>query len=593
MWLRGEQQRLVTRLTWVEQQLAAGQTDLPVGAASPAFPPPAPRHPAAPAHAPVTAQGLLLGGGALLLVIAAIVFTAVAWNKIGPAGQVVTMLGVIAVLSGVSHLMRRRYRSTAEALATAGAAVTAVALLAAPGLGLGTDWMRTRDAAWATLALMLTAGFAVVMARLGGLVAWRIAAAAALGGSAIAATFAVTPDEADPQPLAVALLAAVAAAVLIWSGRTPSPPREAVYLGAALAAISVLFAFGDLDRDLTWVLTWAVIAVAAGIVALAPVPAGLPRPLAPVWPWPVALVAGHAVGQVVVRLLVPSGISMAGALLLLGALGGLAFGAATLLLRGRRPWSVITVSAAITLWLLAFPAADAVRFRGHEAITPEQALPPGPSPAASAGFFALIALTAFVVAVLVPGRTAGAPAPVTSVLLPWAGAVAGIIALWILWADRGVDLLESWTLPAAGLLLVAGLLSVRAGRAHHAGADLIRTAPSVWLAGPALAMAILPSAAATWPDVIDRHHLLRTMVVLVVAALIAVAGGLGKVLAPLLAGLAGLLIVALGQVWQLADMVPRWVTLTLAALILLAAGFSLEELTRRGRQVRRAVHEFR
>ena len=123
--------------------------------------------------------------------------------------------------------------------------------------------------------------------------------------------------------------------------------------------------------------------------------------------------------------------------------------------------------------------------------------------------------------------------------------------------------------------------------------ELVRTTPSLWLVGPALAMALLPSAVATWPDVIDRHHLLRTLVVLVVAAVIAVAGGLGKVLAPLFVGLAGLLLVALGQVWQLADMVPRWVTLTLVALVLLAAGFSLEELTRRGRQVRRAVHEFR
>ncbi len=587
MWLRGEQQRLVNRLTWVEQQIAAGQTSVPPGTAAPGTAP-APSGAPLPTRAPVTAQGLLLGGGALLLVVAAIVFTAVAWNKIGPAGQVVTMLGVIGLLSGVSHLMRRRYRSTAEALAVAAAAVAAVALLAAPGLGLGAEWMRTRDAAWATVALLVVAAFSVVMARLGGLTAWRIAAVVAMGASAVAATFAIDEPDGGPQPLAVAVLAAVSAGVLLASSRRPDLPREAVYLGGGLAVISVLFGVGDLERGLSWALTWAVIGGAATLVARTPAPSGLPRPLKAIWVWPAAMAAGIAVGQVAARLAAHSNLTPDVALVLLGVLGCAIFGTGQLVVRRCRPWSIVAGSGAITCWLLALPAAESLRWSSRNAANPGNAEPVS-SLHAGAGslFFALIAITLVLVALLVP-----VAAVREALLLPWAGAILGIVALWILWVDRDVDLLENWTLPAAGLLLLAGLVSARGVRRLPLG-ELVRTTPSLWLVGPALAMALLPSAVATWPDVIDRHHLLRTLVVLVVAAVIAVAGGLGKVLAPLFVGLAGLLLVALGQVWQLADMVPRWVTLTLVALVLLAAGFSLEELTRRGRQVRRAVHEFR
>lgn len=615
LWLRGERERLDARLTWVEQQIAAGNL-IP----SPVVPPAGtgiahPAQPAAPSSAqrPITAQGLLLGGGALLLVVAAIVFTAVAWNRIGPAGQVLTMLGVIAVLGGTSHLMRRRYRSTAEALATASAAVTAVALLAAPQLGLGADWMRTREAAWASLALIATAALAAVMSRLGGLVAWRVATVIALGGSAVAATFAVGAPEDGPQPLAVALLALAATVLLVWSGRTASAPAEALYLGVALGGLSVMFSLRDLDAAPIWILTWAVIAGGAGVVAIAPavaqprraVPAVVPEAMSGL----AALVAGLAVAQAATRAVVAGIDSPELALLLLGGLGAVVFAAGALGSRRlagaqRRGLWLACLAGSIAAWLLAFMAAD--RIISAAALAAVSDYTPL-AVEAVAGFFAIIAVTLVGVGLLLR-RTW----PLAATWLPWGGALAAIVAVWVLLGDRDVEVLEAYTLPAAGLLLVAGGLSVWAGRARGpasvhgapgpgpaAGGDLsgaahgLWGAPSLWLIGPALAVALVPSAVATWPDLDDRHRLLRTVVVLLVAAGCAVVGGLGRVKAPLLVGLAALLIVAVGQVLVLADMVPRWVTLTVAAVVLLAAGFSLEELTRRGRQVRRAVHEFR
>jgi len=588
LWLQGEQTRLVTRLTWVQGRIEAGDLGVVGAAAASVGAAAAPVGAPTQRRAPVTAQGLLLGGGALLLVIAAVVFTAVAWNRIGAIGQVVAMVAVVSALSAASHAMRRSYRSTAEALATAAASVATVALLAAPRLGLGGDWMRRQGAAWAAIALLLVAGLSVVMARLGRLVAWRLATVVALGGSAVAATFALSGEEGGPQPLGVALLAVIAAGLLVWAARTDDAPRDAIYLGVCLGAVALALGVSDLDRTVLWALANAVTGASAAVVAVAPPPRQRARllPHDRSWQAVAAVVAGLAWGQVVPRLGVRLIDSSEATLLVVGVTGCLGLLAGylpTLRSAGqdrRRPAAAIAF--AVVSWLLAYPAADAVVVATYQGRPwPEETT----AAWANSLFWALLAVTLLLPALLTH-----------NVWMPWPAAGAALLAMAFLLTDRNIETPEAYSLPFAVLLLGAGVLSVRNLRARTGRADsfaaAVRTGPTLLLAGPALAMALVPSAVVSWADGAE-HDLARTVLVLVAGGACAVVGGMARLKAPLLLGSAALLLVALDQLVALADLVPRWVSLTLVAIALLAAGFSLEDLTRRGRLVRHAVHEFR
>ncbi len=82
-------------------------------------------------------QTVLLGLGALLLLVASTVFLAVVWLRIGVVGQVVVMAGLTAAAgAGSVQAARRGLGSTAATLAWLAAGLTAVALQAGRGLGL-------------------------------------------------------------------------------------------------------------------------------------------------------------------------------------------------------------------------------------------------------------------------------------------------------------------------------------------------------------------------------------------------------------------------------------------------------------------------
>ena len=74
---------------------------------------------------PARVQNTLLGLGGLLLAIAAIVFTAVAYDRLGNSGRALVLLAAVAITAAVpAYALRRNLRATAET-------VTVVALVLA------------------------------------------------------------------------------------------------------------------------------------------------------------------------------------------------------------------------------------------------------------------------------------------------------------------------------------------------------------------------------------------------------------------------------------------------------------------------------
>jgi len=132
------------RRAWLEGQLAEGAPGPPV-ASVPAAAPPVASVPAAtgsPVAPPPGTRGgpsvgtVLLVIGAVALVGAAIAFVALAWDLLGPIGQVVTIL-VVGLLSllGATRIPER-LRGTAETVGAVGASLIVVAAVACRVLGV-------------------------------------------------------------------------------------------------------------------------------------------------------------------------------------------------------------------------------------------------------------------------------------------------------------------------------------------------------------------------------------------------------------------------------------------------------------------------
>ncbi|MBL7255366.1 SCO7613 C-terminal domain-containing membrane protein [Paractinoplanes lichenicola] len=144
--------------------------------------------------------------------------------------------------------------------------------------------------------------------------------------------------------------------------------------------------------------------------------------------------------------------------------------------------------------------------------------------------------------------------------------VAGLLVL----AANGVTTLEAYTVPAAAVALLAGLLFGRGA--------------SSWVAyGPALAAALLPSLASVLAA--DDQYL-RRLLLGVAAVAILVAGAVFRLRAPVLAGGGVLVVLALHELAQLWDLIPRWIPLAVAGLLLVLIATTLERR-------RHDLHRFR
>jgi hypothetical protein len=614
----------------------------PVHAAPPPVDPP-PLLPGGPAWEEprvrrLSPQQVLLGLGALLLVAGAVAFVAVAWDRLGVAGQAAVLLAVTAVLCGASAwIARRGLRATEEALAAAGAALLAVDLTAAHVLGLaGADDASPR--LWAALSCTVVGGAALVLGRLTrSTVAWPLVALLA----AQPVPLLVLPEGWAGGPAGVAVLAGLAAAdlvaLLVVRRELHEVTRLLGSLAAAGAALLGLVVAWEQPPGPSWAATGLLLAAGAAAllaqrlsapaavlpdaVVLAGAAAALTGAAATgsldaLGPAGVVVAAGLGLGLVTVAVLVSRF-----RLPLVAALGGggvLAVAGAGRLLDADRfgdlaplvlAAAVPAVLAAVRLPLLRRPAVGVAL--GAPAAAVLLATAGDVLGRSTAGLLlALVAAAGFGVASLRAGRpeepvAAGAGALVgllavvttasgedwglVSVQLGLVGAAAGGYALVVRSRAVGAGAVVALVAACWAGVGSAGIDVVEAYTLPAAAGLLVLGLPELlagrrsWAAeGTAVAVALVPSALL----VVAEPSAVRTVGVVLAAAAATVVGTLAHRQAPFVIGAGALVWVALGRLTPYAPLLPRWISLGTVGLLLLVLGATYE---RRRQQAREAV----
>lgn len=280
-----------------------------------------------------TVPQVLLGLGALCLVVAALVFLAVAWSLLGVGGRTAVLLAATAATTAGAALAHRRgLRATAESLSAVVAGLLALDVAGARSAG----WLGEAGTGWTTAlvgAVLLVAGAAAATASRRG-----VAVTAPRGGPLVvpqgaaavgAALAALGPSlERGTRPLDLAL-AAVALAALGWAadrvglpllraaavvlagawwlglvlvglGRFPTASFAALVEGGRawpLAAAAGLAAAGALVHRLPHALRLLSAAAAVAVAALTVWLPAIDEPTATVLTATTALVAVLAVGS--------------------------------------------------------------------------------------------------------------------------------------------------------------------------------------------------------------------------------------------------------------------------------------------------------
>jgi hypothetical protein len=157
-----------------------------------------------------------------------------------------------------------------------------------------------------------------------------------------------------------------------------------------------------------------------------------------------------------------------------------------------------------------------------------------------------------------------------------AGTVAELVAYWILLGLGGVTVVEAYTVPAAAVALFAGWLAARTRPGLHS-----------WTAyGPALVAGFAPSLALvlTVPG-----EPLRRLTLGLVALAAVVAGSVRRRQAPIVVGGVSLVILAGHEVFLLWDLIPRWIPLATAGLVLVGLAVTYERRRRDVTRLREAI----
>jgi hypothetical protein len=605
-------------------------------------PPPPPGAIPPPPRAPrrLSPQQVLLGLGALLLVTAALAFVAVAWTRLGLVFQAGLMLTVTALACGCSAWAARRgLRATEEALAAAGAALLAIDLGAARALGLpAVEDVPLRH--WWSISCAVVVLVAVLLGRLTRTtVVWPLVALLA----AQPLPFLLLGEDLLTGPAGVAACLALAAADLVAAERLrPGLARVARLLAALAGGAGVLgglAASGWAGAADSWTST-AVLAVAgAGVLALAPrfrsefaglspatVPGGVGAVVglalagslqhAGTEGWWIATALGLGLLNAAVvrwtegRTALVAGLTAGGAALVLvhallladdrrlGELAVLALAATVpavataVRIPALRPGATAAallapgtaillataddvLSAVVAGLLLALLAAGAFAVATARRTHPEELA------AAAGGALTGLAAGATSASVEAWGQV-GLQLGVVGIAAGCYAVVAGrrpvavvavadlVVATWIAVGGAGVETPEAYTLPAAAGLLVLALPALRSG------------APSWAAEGAAAGVALVPSALVVVAD----PTALRLVLVVVAACALVVAGTLLHRQAPFVLGAGVLLLVTVGRLAPYAPLLPRWITLGTAGLLLLVVGATYE---RRRQQAREAV----
>jgi hypothetical protein len=155
----------------------------------------------------------------------------------------------------------------------------------------------------------------------------------------------------------------------------------------------------------------------------------------------------------------------------------------------------------------------------------------------------------------------------------------GLAGWWFLLSSRDVETVEIYTLPAAVLAVIAGWFARRG-----------RPALPSWTAyGPALAAAFLPTLAVIANSTADEPHYLRRLLLGAGALLVLLAGARARLQAPVVTGGGTLLLVALHELVQFWDLLPRWVPLAVGGLLLVGIATTMEQRRRDLARLRAAI----
>jgi hypothetical protein len=518
LWLQQQSRILAARLAWVRDRIAASD---PVA------------KPLTIARQPLAVPAILLGVGAMFFIIATLVFIAVTWNRLGQFGQIIFLTMVVATSAVASYRARIRYRITAETLAALAAAIAAIALLAAPKLGLGSAWTRDHPALWAAIAFGLVAAGSAVMAVPSRLTAWRVgfivSSTAAAGLGAIGGR-----GDSPVSPVIVACIGAGAAALL------RARQRDLRWVGMSCTALALLWglaAYLDLDHHWSWAFSWLAL-----VLALATTSAGKYT----------AVASGIAIGQI-------------GPFLAHG--------------NNANPWILATGAAVLGAGFLALTAAPPVRSVPENTLTlfvaagtswviaPVVVLfPADASPGPWADYLGIVAASLFI-----------GSFQRLRWWLSWAAAVTGSAAAWVLLASTTADTWEIFATPAVGFLLFAGWVTSRS----------LPAIGSVVTMGPALSLALLPSAIFAVGQAAQGQSAARAVGVILLGVIFTAVGTAFALRAPFVVGLVAAGIAATGQLLALADLVPRWAVLAGGGGLLIATGFGYERIAHTGKRAHR------
>lgn len=424
-------------------------------------------------------------------------------------------------------------------------------------------------AATAVAVLTIAGALGVVGARplgtgAGGL--WADAQAGLAVAAALVAVVALDSQPALALVLAAAAVAAAATAVLRPDWRAPA---------SGLAAAAFLLAAGlaaDLSSDTATALTLALASAALAALALArpgrpeeaPVGAVAALGLAAA----LAITIGEGLGRPVLAAVLVAVTSVAATTtalrprLRLPALA-VAVGSGVwlarvlgLLVSVELGWAAVALAvlvlAAAAAWRRAHPDETLLGVLAVLAAIPALGLSLEHGWVhATTGACAAYALAATAYAALPQRR------PVVTVAV-----VTATGGLWLELLDAGVTTLEAYTLPLAAALAAAGLWS----------RDLL--ARRSWpVAGPALAVALLPSALLAAVD----DGVLRPLLVVTAAVAVLVTGAQRRWQALVVLGATAAVVVAVTQLGPYAVQLPRYLTLGTLGVLLLAVGARYEQ----------------
>lgn len=601
--------------------------------------------PSSPGRRRLSPQQVLLGLGALLLVAGAAAFVALGWTRLGLAFQATVLLvttGAACAASGWAA--RRGLRATEEALAGAGAALLAIVLSAAYAKGLfGIDRLPVR--LWAAIACSAAVAITVPLGRLTRTTTtWPLAALLAAQPIALL----LLPEHVLSGPAGVAVALAVAVADLVAARALRPALAPVAWVLAGLAALGgsvggIALAYGR-DAVDAWTTCAALAVAAAGAVVLRRLPRQRPLLSGGItlgsFVLDVPLVAFGVVGLAVAGALRTAGNTGP----FIGAWIGVALATAGGLLARRVRLAALLMATAIPLAVVSYwfiggseedwqkslllaavtvpaavwnidrarrgkqigstflPALVAVVMAGSNGVLSSavaglvlallgaaafglaavRARRPGESALAADGAFALLWIGLFQWHLTEAWGQLGLELAIIGAAAfgyglaarrRWVSAIAVavlIAAVWIPLAGAHVTTPEAYSLPAAAGLLVVALPALRRGAASWAAE------------GGAVAVALVPSAVA----VVAQPTALRLVLVVAAAVASVVVGTVRHRQAPFVLGCAVLAYVAIGLLAPYAPLLPRWITLTAAGLVLLLLGATYE---RRIAQAREAV----